>query len=172
MRSLLPLSDREADDVLERVRKMIHATIYGTLVVAAVQGALGGLMFLILGLPGSLLWGVAMGLLSIIPVLGAFVIWVPAAAGLAAQGSWPKAAVLTGWGLIVVSLIDNLLYPILVGKEMRLHTVPVFIAIVGGLFVFGASGLVLGPVVLALTLAFIDVLCRRTVNGRSAQDPA
>lgn len=172
LRSLLPLSDREADDILERVRTMIHATIYGTLVVAAVQGALGGLMFWMLGLSGALLWGVAMGLLSIVPVLGAFVIWVPAAAGLAAQGSWGKAAMLTGWGTIVVGLIDNLLYPVLIGKEMRLHTVPVFLAIIGGLFVFGAPGLLLGPVVLALTLAFIDVLRRRTADGRSAQDPA
>jgi predicted PurR-regulated permease PerM len=171
LRSLLPLSNREADDVLERVRAMIHATIYGTLVVAAIQGALGGLMFWILGLPGPLLWGVAMGLLSIVPVLGAFVIWVPAAAGLAAQGSWAKAAVLTGWGTIIVSLIDNLLYPILVGREMRLHTVPVFIAILGGLFMFGAAGIVLGPVILALTLAFIEVLYHRTADGRSAQNP-
>jgi predicted PurR-regulated permease PerM len=171
LRSLLPLSERESDDVIERVRVMIHATIYGTLVVAAVQGALGGLMFWILGIPGALLWSIAMGLLSIIPVLGAFVIWVPAAIGLAAGGSWAKAAVLTGWGTVVVGLIDNLLYPILVGKEMRLHTVPVFIAIVGGLFLFGASGLILGPVALALTLALIDVLCRRTADGRSAHDP-
>jgi predicted PurR-regulated permease PerM len=172
LRSLLPLSETETDYVLERVRVMIHATIYGTLVVAAVQGALGGLMFWILGLPGPLLWGLAMGLLSIVPVLGAFVIWIPAVVGLAAQGSWVKAAVLTGWGTIIVGLIDNLLYPILVGKEMRLHTAPVFIAIVGGLFVFGASGLVLGPVFLALTLAFMEVLKRRTADGRSAQDPA
>jgi predicted PurR-regulated permease PerM len=171
VRSLLPLSNREADEVLERVRAMIHATIYGTLVVAAIQGALGGFMFWILGLPGALLWGVAMGLLAIIPVLGAFVIWVPAAIALVAQGNVAKAAILTAWGTIVVGLIDNLLYPVLVGKEMRLHTVPVFIAIVGGLFVFGASGLVLGPVVFAITLALFDVLRRRTAGNRSAQEP-
>jgi predicted PurR-regulated permease PerM len=168
---LLPLSNREAGEFVERVRSMIHATIYGTVVVAAVQGALGGLMFWTLEIPGALLWGVAMGLLAIIPVLGAFVIWIPAAIGLAAQGSWGKAVVLTVWGTVVVGLIDNLLYPVLVGKEMRLHTVPVFIAIVGGLFVFGASGLVLGPVVLAVTLACIDVLRRRTAGNRSAQEP-
>jgi predicted PurR-regulated permease PerM len=169
--SFLPLSNREAGEVLERVRSMIHATIYGTIVVAAIQGALGGLMFWILKIPGALLWGVAMGLLAIIPVLGAFVIWIPAAIALAAQGSWAKAAILTVWGTVVVGLIDNLLYPMLVGKEMRLHTVPVFFAIVGGLFIFGASGLVLGPVILALTLAGIDVLRRRTAGNRSAQEP-
>jgi predicted PurR-regulated permease PerM len=170
-RSFLPLSEREAGEVVERIRTMIHATIYGTIVVAATQGALGGLMFWFLKIPGALLWGVAMGILAIIPVLGAFVIWLPAAAMLAAQGSWEKALILAVWGTVVVGLIDNLLYPVLVGREMRMHTVPVFIAIVGGLFVFGASGLVLGPVILALTLACIDILRRRTVANRSAQKP-
>jgi predicted PurR-regulated permease PerM len=90
---------------------------------------------------------------------------------LAAQGDWGKALILAVWGTVVVGLIDNLLYPVLVGREIRLHTVPVFIAIVGGLFVFGASGLVLGPVILSLTLACIDILRRRTVANRSAQKP-
>jgi predicted PurR-regulated permease PerM len=171
LRRFLPLSDRESDYVLERTRVMIHATIYGTLVVASVQGTLGGAMFWILGIPGALLWGVAMGLLSIIPLLGAFVIWVPAAIGLAAQGDWMKALILTAWGTIVVGLIDNFLYPVLVGNEMRMHTVPVFIALLGGLVLFGASGLVIGPVVLAVTMALIDILRRRTAGNRSAQDP-
>lgn len=171
VRSLLPLSHRESDYVLERTRAVIHATIYGTLVVSGIQGALGGLMFWILGLPGPLLWGFVMGLLSIVPVLGAFVIWAPAAFALAADGEWMKAVILTAWGTLVVGLIDNILYPILVGKEVRLHTVPVFLAILGGLYAFGTSGLVLGPVALAVTLGLIEVLRRRTVGNRSAQDP-
>jgi predicted PurR-regulated permease PerM len=171
VRSLLPLSERESDYLLERIRAVIHATIYGTLVVATVQGFLGGLMFWILGIPGALLWGFVMGLLSIIPVLGAFVIWAPAAVGLVLDGDWTKAIILAGWGTIVVGLIDNILYPILVSKEVRLHTVPVFIAILGGLYAFGASGLVLGPVVLAVTVGLIAILRRRTIGNRSAQDP-
>jgi predicted PurR-regulated permease PerM len=168
--SFFPLSNKEAGEVVGRVRAMIHATIYGTVVVASIQGALGGLMFWILGVPGALLWAVAMGLLSIIPMLGAFVIWVPAAAGLAAQGNWQKALILCVWGTVVVGFIDNLLYPMLVGKETRLHTVPVFIAIIGGLFVFGAPGVVVGPVIFAVTLACLDVLRRRTAGNRSAEE--
>lgn len=171
LRSLLPLSDGEADRVLEQVRAITHATLYGTLVVSAIQGTLGGLMFWILGLPAPLLWGSGMALMSIIPVLGAFTIWGPAAVFLALQGEPGKAAILAGWGVVVVGTIDNILYPMLVGKEMRLHTVPVFVAVVGGLAVFGAAGLVLGPVVLALTLALIDVLRQRTKGNRSAQRP-
>ncbi len=133
LRSLVPLSEREADEVFTRVSDTIHATVYGTLVVAAVQGALGGLIFWWLGLPAPILWGTVMGLLAIVPVLGAFIIWVPVALFLAATGQWGKAAILIAWGGIVIALIDNLLYPILVGKRLRLHTVPVFFAIVGAL---------------------------------------
>lgn len=169
VRSLVPLSDAETDKVFARVRDTIYATIYGTLVVAAVQGTLGGLMFWWLGLPAPLLWGTVMGLLAIVPVLGAFVVWIPAAVFLALQGSWGKALILTAWGGIVVALIDNLLYPVLVGKRLRLHTLPVFIAIVGGLALFGAAGLVLGPVALAVTVALVDIWRRRTAGGRSAE---
>lgn len=171
LRSMMPMADSEAGYVLDRVRAIAHATIYGTLVVASIQGALGGLIFWILRIPGALLWAVAMGLLSIIPTLGAFIIWAPAAIYLAAQGEWMKAIVLTVWGTVVIGLIDNLLYPMLVGNEMRLHTLPVFIAIVGGLFLFGAAGLVLGPVILAATISVIDILRRRTMQGRSAEEP-
>jgi predicted PurR-regulated permease PerM len=164
VRSLLPLSNREANQVFGRVRDTVFASVYGTLSVAAVQGTLGGLMFWWLGLPGPLLWGLVMGLLAIIPVLGAFVIWIPAAVFLATQGSWGKAVILTVWGTVVIGLIDNLLYPIFVGQRLRLHTALVFIAIVGGLILFGASGLILGPVILALTDAAVEVWRCRTAR--------
>jgi len=169
LRSLVPLSKQETDEVFTRVADTIHATVFGTLVVAAVQGALGGLMFWWLGLPAPVLWGAVMAVLAIIPVLGAFVVWVPAAIFLAASGQWGKAAILTGWGSIVIGLIDNVLYPILVGKRLRMHTVPVFFSIVGGLAIFGAAGLVLGPVILALTAAILEIWRRRTAHGRPAE---
>ncbi len=169
MRSLVPLSEAETDKVFSRVADTVYATIYGTLVVAFVQGALGGLMFWWLGLPASLLWGVVMGLLAIVPVLGPFVVWVPAAIFLALEGSWGKALILTAWGVGVIAIIDNLLYPVLVGKKLRLHTLPVFFAILGGLALFGPSGIILGPVTLAVTVALIEVWRRRTAGGRAAE---
>jgi predicted PurR-regulated permease PerM len=126
-------------------------------------------MFWWLGLPAPLLWGVIMAVLAIIPYLGAFVVWVPAAIFFALEGSWGKALILTAWGGIVVALIDNLVYPILVGKRMRLHTVPVFLAMFGGLALFGASGLILGPVILAVTDALVDIWRRRTAGGQTAE---
>ena len=169
IRSLVPLSERETDEVFGRINDTIHATIYGTLVVAAVQGILGGLMFWVLGLPASLLWGTLMTLLAVVPVLGAFVVWVPAAVFLGFEGSWGRMLILIAWGLGVVSLIDNLLYPILVGQRLRLHTLPVFIAIVGGLTLFGSSGVILGPVILAITVALVEIWRRRTAGGRTAE---
>jgi predicted PurR-regulated permease PerM len=170
LRSLVPLSEKETDKVFTRVADTIHATIFGTLAVAAVQGTLGGLVFWWLGLPAPILWGAVMGLLAIVPVLGAFVVWLPVAVFLAASGQWGKAVILTVWGTVVVGLIDNLLYPMLVGKRLRLHTVPVFFAIVGGLAVFGAAGVILGPVILALTDAILEIWRRRTAGGRPAEE--
>jgi len=89
--------------------------------------------------------------------LGAFVVWVPAAVFLAMEGDWGKATILTVWGFAVVGTIDNLLYPLFVGKRLRLHTVLAFISAVGGLVVFGPAGLILGPVVLTVTIELLDI---------------
>jgi predicted PurR-regulated permease PerM len=109
-----------------------------------------------------------MALLALVPWLGPFVAWVPTALLLALEGSWGKALILSAWGGIVVALIDNLLYPMFVGEKLRLHTLPVFIAIVGGLASFDASGLILGPLILAVTVALVDIWRYRTADGRKA----
>lgn len=159
--SLSPLHAPETAYILSRLAETVHATLIGTVVVAAVQGALGGLMFWWLGLPTPVFWGLVMGLLAIVPVLGAFVIWVPAAIYLALEGAWASAAILTIWGGVIVAGIDNLLYPMLVGNRLRLHTVVAFIGAVGGIVLFGASGLVLGPAAIAVTVSLIDILKKR-----------
>ena len=163
LRSMLPLTHVEMDRLLNRVTDTIHATIYGTMIVAAVQGFLGGLMFWWLGLPAPLLWGVVMGLLAIIPMLGAFIVWVPAALFLVIDGHWGQAMVLSLWGLIVVGTIDNFLRPILVGQRLQLPTVLAFISVVGGIAVFGPAGLILGPVTLSITMVLLEIWPRPTV---------
>jgi predicted PurR-regulated permease PerM len=164
LRAFSPLSDADTDRLVDRVDDTIHATVYGTLAMAVVQGTLGGLMFWWLGLPAPVLWGVVMGLLAVVPVLGAFVIWVPAALLLALNGEWGKALVLTLWGGVVVAGIDNVLYPIMVGNRLRMHTIPAFIAVVGGLIVFGTSGVILGPVTLTVTMLLLEVWRSRTAS--------
>ena len=143
------------------VNDTVHATLYGTFAVAVVQGTLGGLMFWWLGLPAPLLWGIVMALLAVVPVLGAFIIWIPAAIFLLLEGSEGKALLLTLWGAIVVGGIDNLLYPILVGRRLKMHTILAFISLVGGLIVFGPSGLILGPVIFTVTRLLLEIWSRQ-----------
>jgi predicted PurR-regulated permease PerM len=114
-------------------------------------------MFWWLGLPAPLLWGLVMAILAVVPVLGAFIVWVPAALFLVVEGSWGKALILTIWGVVVVGGIDNLLLPYLVGNRLKLHTILAFISVVGGLILFGASGLILGPVVLTITQVLLEI---------------
>ena len=97
IRLLLPMTDDEAEYFFDRIRGMTHATIYGTVTVALIQGALGGLMFVLLGLPSPLLWGVAMAVMAMLPGLGTLAIWLPAAVVLAVQGEWTRAVILSGW---------------------------------------------------------------------------
>lgn len=164
LRSLLPISPGEAEDVFTRINDTIHATIYGSLVVALIQGSMGGLMFWWLGLPSPLLWGAVMALLAVVPVLGTFVIWAPTAAWLAMTGEWPKALMLAAWGGVAIGLVDNFIYPLLVGKRMHFHTLLVFFAIVGGIALFGACGVILGPVVLAVADALVEIWRKRTAS--------
>ena len=171
IRSWLPFTPDEADRLFRRVFDTVHATVYGTLAVAAVQGILGGVMFWILGLPTPLLWGLVMGLLSVIPVLGAFIVWIPAAILLALDGSWVKALILAFWGAVVVGGIDNLLRPVLVGNTLRLHTVPAFISMIGGLVLFGAPGFILGPLAVTVTILLMDIWARRIDDDLHRSEP-
>jgi predicted PurR-regulated permease PerM len=155
---MLPIERVQAHDIAIRTREVIGATVNGVLVIAAIQGTLGTLMFWILGLPSPLLWGVVMFFLCMIPMAGAFLVWAPAAIYLALTGHLVRALVLVIWGVLVIGTIDNVLSPRLVGQRAKLHELLVFFAVLGGLEVFGVLGLVLGPVVVAITLALIEMV--------------
>jgi predicted PurR-regulated permease PerM len=157
LEELLPLSAAEINLLYSRVSDTIHATLFGSVVVSAVQGFLGAVLLWWLALPGVALWGLLMGLLALIPYLGAFVVWIPLATLFALQGQWHDAIVITLWGLIVIGLSDNLLYPILVGKRLRYHSLLVFFFLVGGVWSFGSAGIILGPIVLAVLDTTIDI---------------
>ena len=166
IRSLLPMTADETQKVFGLVNDTIFATVYGKVLVAIVQGTLGGLMFWWLNIPAAGFWAVVMGLLSIIPLVGPTVVWGPAALLLMLNGEWGAGMLLLAWGAIVVSLADNFLYPIVVGKYLRLHTVPLLIALLGGLFLFGPVGFFLGPVILALAFAALQIWRTRSQAGR------
>jgi predicted PurR-regulated permease PerM len=163
----LPLTKPETEHLLRRVAETVHATVYGTLAVATVQGFLGGLMFWALGLSTPLLWGLVMGLLSIVPVLGAFVVWIPAAILLLLEGSWIRGLILAAWGGLVVGSIDNVLRPMIVGNRLRLHTIPAFISIIGGLLLFGAPGFILGPLAATMTMLVLEFWTRHEAPNQT-----
>ena len=165
MKLLSPLTDDETDYVFVRVSDTIHGVFCGTVVTAAVQGTLGGLMFWVLGLPNPLFWGLVMSLLAVIPLLGTFVVWIPAAAYLAMSGEWGKAVILAVYGAVAIGGIDNILHPVLASGRLRLHTVPTFVSIVGGIMLFGASGLILGPLVVTTTIAILEIYRARATGG-------
>jgi predicted PurR-regulated permease PerM len=166
----LPLRREQSEKIFERARDVISASVYGVLVIAVIQGTLGGLAFWALGLPSAIVWAVVMTFLSMIPMAGSFLVWVPAAIYLALTGHWGKALILVVWGALVIGTVDNFLRPKLVGERTKLHELFIFFAVLGGLQVFGVVGIVLGPVVLAITLALLDVF--RQTEQPSEEAPA
>jgi predicted PurR-regulated permease PerM len=160
LHDVLPLEWEQSHAIFVRTHEVISASVHGVIVIAAIQGILGGLAFWALGLPSPLMWGAVMVLLSMIPVVGSSIIWVPTALYLLVTGHWIKATLLVAWGGGVIGMLDNILRPRLVGGRTRLHELIVFFSVLGGLQVFGILGLVVGPVVVAITLALLDVFRR------------
>ncbi len=163
VRRTLPLTQSEADTIWERVSSAIRASVYGRVLIGAIQGLLGGLLFWAVGLPAPLFWAVIMGALSILPVVGAFLVWVPAAGVLLVTGHWIKALIVVACGFVIIHPVDNVLYPLLVGPRMGLHPIVLLIAFLGGLIAFGAAGLILGPAIVALALALGGIWSQRAV---------
>jgi predicted PurR-regulated permease PerM len=156
----LPLGDEREHLLFAKFAEVTRATIKGNLVVAAVQGTLGGLILWLLGIPGALLWGMVMTLLSLIPVVGAGLIWGPVAIYLFAIGHWGQGLILTVFGVGVIGLVDNILRPILVGRDTKLPDYIVLLSTLGGFAMFGMNGFVIGPLLAALFVAFWGIFMR------------
>ncbi|WP_447591343.1 AI-2E family transporter [Aquipseudomonas campi] len=153
MRSLIPLSDTQKRRLQIKFVRVVRATVKGNLVVAAVQGTLGGVTLWLLGIPGALLWGVLMGFLSLLPAAGAGIVWVPVAAYLLLAGQIWQGVVLVLVGVFVIGLVDNILRPLLVGRDTRMPDYLILISTLGGLSLLGLNGFVIGPLIAALFLA-------------------
>jgi predicted PurR-regulated permease PerM len=169
---VLPLDPEDSRAILARTREIIAASVYGVLVIALIQGTLGGVMFWILGIPSAVVWAVLMTVLCMIPMAGSALVWAPAALYLGFSGEYMKGAVLFLFGLLVIGTVDNFLRPRLVGGKTRMHELFIFFSVLGGLQVFGVVGLLVGPVVLAITLALLEVLRRGGVPGLPAPSRA
>ncbi len=167
LRAILPLRDDETDELLARVGDTILATALGRLTIAVVQGLLAGLAFWVLGVPGVILWAFTLTAFAMVPAFGSFLVWGPVAIYLGLSGHWGKAALLGIWGAFIVSTIDNILYPILVGSRMRAHTAIILLAVLGGIAFFGPVGVVLGPVLFTIAATLLDIWHARTSQQSS-----
>ena len=152
-----PLDETHKRQLVSKFTTVIRATVKGNIVVAASPGALGGLIFWILGIQGPVLWGVSMAFLSLLPAVGAGLIWVPVAIYFLATGAVWQGVVLTAFGVGVIGLVDNVLRPILVGKDTKMPDYVVLISTLGGMALFGLTGFVIGPVIAALFIASWDL---------------
>jgi len=153
VRSALPLRATTRDRLIDHFLVVVRATMKGTVVVALVQGLLGGLIFWALGIEGALLWGTLMGFLSLLPAVGTGIVWVPVAIYLLVSGDWIKGAIMIFCGVFIIGLVDNLLRPILVGRDTRMPDFVVLIATLAGLEMAGLTGFIIGPVIAALFIA-------------------
>jgi predicted PurR-regulated permease PerM len=157
LKEIVPLPSRERDLLIQRFNDMIYATIYGGILIAMIQGLLGGLSFWVLGLPSPIFWGTAMALLSFIPIGGTALIWVPAAIILLIEGAVLKGFILLGLGVFVISMVDNLLRPFFISTRTNIHPLLLFFAVLGGIQAFGLIGFVAGPLIATLFLTLIEI---------------
>ncbi len=149
----IPLAPAHKKELLDKFATVIRATVRGNLLVAAIQGALGGIAFWYLDVSGALLWAVLMAFLSLVPAVGAGLVWLPVAAYFLMIGAVWQGAALAAYGVLVIGLIDNLLRPVLVGKDTRMPDYVVLVSTLGGMAVFGINGFVLGPAIAAMFIA-------------------
>jgi predicted PurR-regulated permease PerM len=168
----LPLGDERERLLFAKFAEVTRATVKGNLLIAVIQGALGGFIFWILNIQAALLWGVVMAIVSLLPAVGAALVWIPAAIYLAATGEVISAAILTAFGTIVIGLSDNLLRPILVGRDTKLPDYIVLLSTLGGLAMFGINGFVMGPLVAALFMAFWGIFIREFAEDQHAVETA
>lgn len=153
IRKAVPLSDNQKRRLFSKFTRVVRATVKGNIVVAATQGVLGGIIFAILGIPSAVLCGVLMAFLSLLPAVGAGLIWTPVAVYFLMKGLIVQGVILILYGVLVIGLVDNVLRPILVGKDTKMPDYVVLISTLGGLSLFGLNGFVIGPLIAALFIS-------------------
>ena len=169
VRRLLPFEESHRERMITQARLLIVASVASSLVVASVQGFLGGVAFAVVGLGAPIFWGVVMAFCSLIPVVGASLVWAPAAVWLLIQGDIMRSVVLVGLGAGVVGVVDNILRPILLSGTVRLSGLLVFISVLGGVGVFGMLGIVLGPILVSAVAGLFEMYTSRQTEAPSSE---
>jgi predicted PurR-regulated permease PerM len=157
LRRATPLPPRQVDYLLTEAHRGLKAVFVGQILTSVIQGAVGGVGFLIAGLPGVILWSAVMAILSLLPVVGAFLVWVPAAVFLLLRGDIWQGVFLLAWGILIVSQVDNFVRPKLIGNRSGIHPLFVLVGVLGGVAAFGFIGLFLGPLLVGVTVSILKV---------------
>ncbi len=157
LRSWTPLSDEYEDLIIDKFQEVAGATVLGSLLTALAQGVAGAIVFWMLGIDNVLLWGSLMALFSLVPVVGTAIVWAPWTVFLISTGHVVKAVILVAAAVLFVGMIDNVLRPMLIEGKVKMHTMLVFFSIMGGISYFGIVGMILGPIVVALGLTFLEL---------------
>jgi predicted PurR-regulated permease PerM len=166
--AMLPSGQDRVSELLDRVKATVATTFYGGFAIGALQGTLTGLSFWALGIDSPILWGMAAAVFSLVPFFGSAIVWVPASIVLLFTGHPAKGIILLVLGTTVIGTVDNILRPIIIHKRVRLHPVLVFFSILGGLQVFGVLGLFVGPVILSVTAALLEMV-QKDAAGQSVR---
>ena len=169
IREAVPMAEQQKRRLQLKFNRVVRATVKGNLLVAVTQGALGGFIFWVLDIPSALLWAVLMAFLSLLPAVGAGIVWAPVAAYFLLSGAIWQGVVLTLFGILVIGMVDNVLRPILVGKDTRMPDYLILVSTLGGLAVFGLNGFVIGPLIAALFLSTWSIFAG---NRKRVQLPA
>jgi predicted PurR-regulated permease PerM len=172
IRGAAPLRVDQQRSLADRFSTVVRATVKGNFVVALVQGALGGLIFWILGVRAPVLWGTLMALLSLLPAVGTAIVWLPVAIFFLASGAVAKGIILIVFGVLVIGLVDNILRPMLVGKDTKMPDYVVLISTLGGIAVFGLNGFVIGPLIAAMFITVWDTVAASKGALKSAASSA
>ncbi len=160
LKRMSPLHDDADDEIMRDFVSTSRAILKGTIIIAFVQGFLGGLAFLFVGLPSPVVWGVVMGFLSLIPMLGTGIVWFPAALWLLFSGDIWQGIFLLSFGFAAISTIDNILRPKLVGRDTQIHPLLILFSTLGGLAFFGLAGFLIGPIIVSLFVALVRIYSR------------
>jgi predicted PurR-regulated permease PerM len=167
IRNYLPFNEEDKNRLISKVKDMVISTVFGGVVVAIVQGVIGGFAFYFLGIKSPVLWGASIAVMSFLPLLGTFSIWGPMTGYLFIQGNYTKGIILLLIGFLGISMVDNILKPIIISGRTKMPTLAVFFSVLGGIKLFGFIGFIMGPLVLALFVSVFEIF-RQIEGGKNA----
>jgi predicted PurR-regulated permease PerM len=157
VKDYMPFNDEQKTRLATQMKDMIVSTVYGGVIVAIIQGILGGLGFYVIGINSPVLWGIAMSVMSFVPLLGTLAVWGPASIYLLSQGDYVHGVGLILFGTFVISMVDNILKPLIIGSRTKMPTIVIFFSVLGGIKAFGIIGLIMGPLIMAVFVSVFEI---------------